>query len=259
MALKFKSPPISELVIGVYFDRDIPSLQPELVGVFWNRHRLQFPRITQQPPLSRPFSYFSIGGSTFGEITSMPRYWLESIDEATLIQIQANAFLVNWRKRNDEYPHFENVKSIFDTLLGTFNEFIKEYLDQPPPRIQLAELTYVNSIEPCAYWSSLADTPKILPRFTLPVPTKNELAPAEFQQMTVDKIATDMTLVTNIRSGRVANDLTKPALVFELRAIGLIPDNEWEADWFRRAHELTGKRFTEMTSADIQTIYWQPE
>ncbi len=36
MSLKYKNPPINELVIGIYFERDVTSLRSEYVGVFWN-------------------------------------------------------------------------------------------------------------------------------------------------------------------------------------------------------------------------------
>jgi hypothetical protein len=35
MSVKFKNPPINELVIGVYFDGEVPSLRSEHIGLFW--------------------------------------------------------------------------------------------------------------------------------------------------------------------------------------------------------------------------------
>jgi uncharacterized protein (TIGR04255 family) len=258
MTLKYKNPPINELVIGVYFDRDIASLRPEYVGVFWNRYRSDFPTITQQAPVARPISLFDPKFASI-ELPNMPRYWLESADGTSLIQLQANAFLVNWRRRNSKYPHFDAVKDFFDASCRNFFRFIEEELHESAPRVQLSELNYVNSIEPCEYWSSPLDTPKVLPRFALPVPTNNDLGPADFQQATLDRITPDTMLQTTVRSGRSLNDLTKPVLVFELRALGLIADNDGINEWFHRAHDLTGRRFTEMTNPEIQTIYWQPE
>ncbi len=189
----------------------------------------------------------------------MPRYWLESGDGTTLIQIQRNAFLINWRRRNTNYPHFEAVKEFFDNTLHNFIAFLDEELHEPTPRMQLAELTYINAIEPCDYWLSLLDTRKVLPSFSLPVPTNNEFGSADFHQVTIDKFMPDLTLLTTVRSGRTIKDPAKPVLIFELRAIGLITESDRVNDWFRRAHELTGRRFTEMTNPDIQTTYWQPE
>ena len=188
----------------------------------------------------------------------MPRYWLESTDGATLMQIQGNAFLVNWRRRNTEYPHFEAVKGFFDSSCRNFFSFLEEELHETVPRVQLAELTYINSIEKCEYWSSLLDTSIVLPRFALPVPTQNETSPADFHQLTIDRVAADTTLQTTVRSARSSTNSAKPVLIFELRAIGLIAENDGINEWFQRAHDLTGRRFAEMTNPDIQTTYWQP-
>jgi hypothetical protein len=42
-----------------------------------------------------------------------PRFWFEAADGITLIQLQKNAFIFNWRKRDNDYPHFEAVKAAF--------------------------------------------------------------------------------------------------------------------------------------------------
>ncbi|HEY5203538.1 MAG TPA: TIGR04255 family protein, partial [Roseiarcus sp.] len=168
MTIKYKNPPINELVVGVYFDRDVASLRSEYVGVFWNRYRRDFPTIAEQPLLTRPINLFV--DLPLIEFSNMPRYWLESADGTNLIQIQRNAFLTNWRRRNADYPHFDAVKDFFDVTLLNFVAFLDEELHEPSPRIQLAELSYINLIEPNEYWSSQLDTPRVLPRFSLPVP-----------------------------------------------------------------------------------------
>ena len=140
-----------------------------------------------------------------------------------------------------------------------FFNFLANELHESAPRIQLAELTYINAIEQCEYWSSLLDTSKVIPRFSLPVPTNNDGAAADFHQTTIDRVAPDLVLQTTVRSARSTADPNKPVLIFELRALGLIQESDAVNEWFRRAHDLTGSRFTEMTNPDIQTIYWHPE
>jgi uncharacterized protein (TIGR04255 family) len=256
MSTKYKNPPINELVIGVYFDRDVASLRSEYVGVFWDRLRDNFPIISEVPLLTRPINLFV--DLPLVEFSNMPRYWLESADGTTLIQIQRNAFLMNWRRRNTEYPHYDSVKALFDMMFLKFVAFLNEELHEPPPRIQLTELNYTNVIEPSEFWSSWPDTAKVLPRFSLAVPTNDDSSLTDFLQVTVEKFAPDLALQTTVRSGREVKDLTKPLLIFELRAVGLITEAEDTNPWFRRAHELTGRRFTEMTNPGIQATYWQP-
>jgi uncharacterized protein (TIGR04255 family) len=96
MTVKFRNPPINELVIGVYFTRDLHALRAEHVGLFWSSIRPEFPT-TQQQPIVVPPIIPSAAGVTMefgapGELFPMPRFWIESADR---LQIQRNAFLFN--------------------------------------------------------------------------------------------------------------------------------------------------------------------
>jgi uncharacterized protein (TIGR04255 family) len=188
----------------------------------------------------------------------MPRFWLESVDGSTLIQIQKNAFLFNWRKRDADYPHFDTVKAAFDKNKKGFFKFLADELSEAAPKPQLAELTYINIIEPCGYWSGPQDTAKVIPGFSLAIADSSGLEAPDFHQMTNQRLAADLTLSTTVRSARSVHDPIKPVLVIEYRATGLLPDPDALDKWFERAHDAIGDCFTAMTNVDIQTTYWQP-
>ena len=256
MSIKFKNPPISELVIGVYFDREIPSLRSEHVGLFWGQVREDFPNIQQQPlvnaPVRQPFpQQIFISSESW-----MPRFWLEASDGSTLMQIQKNAFLFNWRKKETDYPHFDAVKAAFNKNKKRFFKFLSDELSEAEPKPQLAELNYVNIIEGCEYWKGPEDTVKVIPRFRLPVGSETESP--DFDQRTSQRLAADLTLNTTVRSARLAQAPAKPVLIIEYRAIGLLLDTDALDSWFDRAHDAIGHCFTEMTSQDIQKTHWQP-
>ena len=80
MPLKFKNPPINEVVIAVYFRQPIIDFRSEHVGLLWAKFMEEFPHISQHPML---------GPEIFAEPESypMPRYRLTSQDQSTLIQI----------------------------------------------------------------------------------------------------------------------------------------------------------------------------
>lgn len=260
MRQKYRNPPINELIIGLYFDQDIPSFRIEHLGLFWSTLRDDFPVVRQQsalvaPPIgsSIPFSF---------ELTTefpMPRFWLEAKDGSTIMQIQRNAFLFNWRKRDQEYPHFGAVKSAFDRNLLRFSDFLETEVGASLPNLQIAELTYVNVIEESEYWRGPQDTSKVFPRFQLPTPNIAEQTPVDFHQATTQKLASDLTLTTSIRSG-TSTTHANPVLIFELRTLGLLgAATKADADlWFDRAHVIIGECFTAMTNSDIQNRYWQP-
>jgi uncharacterized protein (TIGR04255 family) len=253
MTVKFKNPPINELVIGVYFEREIPSLRSEHIGLYWSQVRQDFPTIQQQMPVAVPTQQLFLSF----EVTSMPRFWLEAQDGSTLTQIQRNAFLFNWRKKDADYPHFETVKAAFYKNKKHFFKFLLEELNEPEPKIQLAELNYINAIEPCEYWQGLEDTPKILPRFSLAIPEQTGAGSPDFHQITSQRLAPDMTLGTTIRSARSTQAPAKPVLIMEYRATGLLPDDDALDGWFNRAHDAINQCFTEMTNQDIQENHWQ--
>jgi uncharacterized protein (TIGR04255 family) len=263
MKLKYKNPPINELIIGAYFDQPILPLRSEHIGLFWSEVRSEFPKIQQQPELALP-----IVGPTLGvqigftdEPYPMPRFWLVSEDDSILMQIQKNAFVLNWRKRDlDEYPHFEFVKATFDKYFALYSSFIKKELEVDRLNIQIAELTYSNLIESTQYWSDPRDTPRVFPAISIPDPGIAIEGKPDFNYLTAYKLASDLTLQVAVRNGRKPTEAGKAVLVFEFRALGALGTaSKIDADkWYDRAHDAIGRCFTAMTSPDIQRQYWQP-
>jgi uncharacterized protein (TIGR04255 family) len=261
MNVKYKHPPINELIIGAYFDQPIAPLRSEHVGLFWSEIRTDFPRIQQQPELALPIVgtlAFQIGFTD--EPYPMPRFWLVSEDETILLQIQKNAFLLNWRKRDSEYPHFENVKSSFDKYLDLYSRFLKRELGVDLPNTQIAELTYSNLVESTEYWHDVTDTARLIPAISIPDPGVPIEGKPDFNYLTAYKLASDLSLNVAVRSGRKATEAGKAVLVFELRALGALgAASKKDADaWYGRAHTAIGRCFTTMTNPDIQQRYWQP-
>ncbi len=261
MNVKYKNPPINELIIGAYFDQPLAPLRAEHIGLFWSEVRSEFPRIQQQPELALPIVgtlSFQIGFTD--EPYPMPRFWLVSEDETILLQIQKNAFLLNWRKRNSECPHFENVKLFFDKYLDIYSIFLKKELGVELPSLQIAELTYSNILESTEYWRDVGDTTRLIPAISIPDPGLPIEGKPDFNYLTAYKLAPDLSLNVAVRSGRKASEAGKPVLVFELRALGALRAvSKRDADaWYGRAHDAIGRCFTSMTSPDIQQRYWQP-
>ena len=262
MNVKYKNPPIDELIIGLYFDQPILPLRSEYVGLFWSEIRKEFPKIQQQVelslPLLRPSLTFQVGLTD--ELYPMPRFWLISEDDTFLIQIQKNAFILNWRRRKTEYPHFDNVKSSFDAYFLLYLSFLRRELGVDTVNIQIAELTYSNVIESGEYWTGPNDTPRIIPRLSIPDPGIPVEGEPDFNYLTAYKLASDLALNVAVRTGRKASEAGKAVLVLELRALGALGAvNKVDADaWFNRSHAAIGHCFTAITNPDIQLQHWQP-
>lgn len=261
MELKYKNPPINELIIGVYFDQPIALLRSEHIGLFWSEIKKDFPKVQQQPELNFPLAGPSIT-IQFGidEAVPMPRYWFISQNDDFLIQIQKNAFIVNWRKRHNEYPHFDSVKAEFDKYFNKYSSFVKYELNAEMPNIQIAELVYSNLIEYGDYWRSAGDISSIVPSISMPNVGLEDVDGAEFNYLTSYKLGGDLRLNFSARSARKASSPSESSLVLEFRALGALgAASKDDADaWYVRAHEAIGHCFTAVTNPDIQQRYWQP-
>jgi uncharacterized protein (TIGR04255 family) len=256
MAVTFNKPPLEEVIVGAYFVQPIP-LRSELVGLFWSEVRKELPVIQQQPEVSPPFGLTQVPGFIGpGEIYPMPRFLLASEDESILLQIQKNAFLLNWRKRNAEYPRFDTVKRKFDVYYAALVAFVSRELQAEMPLIQSTELTYSNVVDECPYWSRPQDTSNVIAGFSLPN-VGEEASRVDFNNVTVYTLEPDLTLNVAIRTARRPN-ADAVVLAFDVRAIGALGAvSKPEADnWYERAHETVIRTFTAMTAQDIQRDHW---
>lgn len=258
MAVTFNKPPLEEVIVGAYFVQPIP-LRSEHVGLFWSEVRKELPVIQQQAELPPPFGPTQLYGLPgLGEVYPMPRFWLASEDELILVQVQKNAFLLNWRKRNTEYPRFHSVKKKFDGYYAALVAFVSRELPTEMPLIQSTELTYSNVVDECPHWSRPADTSNVIPGFSLPN-VGAEASRVDFNNVTAYTLEPDLTLNVAIRTARRPTNADVVVLAFDLRAIGALgAATKLEADnWYERAHETIIRTFTAMTAQDIQRDHWQ--
>jgi uncharacterized protein (TIGR04255 family) len=259
MAVTFNKPPLEEVIVGAYFAQPILALRSEQVGLFWSEIRKELPVIQQQIELSPPFGPtqpYGLPGP--GELYPMPRFWLVSEDESIVVQIQKNAFLLNWRKRSDEYPRFGKVKSEFDRYYSAFAVFVSQELRTEMPLIQATELTYSNLVDGGPHWSRVEDTSKLIPGFSFPN-VGAEASIVDFNNVTAYALELDLMLNVAIRTARRTTNPSIAVLAFDLRTTGALgAASKPEADnWYARAHEAILGAFTAMTAQDIQRDHWR--
>lgn len=258
MTLKFKKPPINELIISTYFNPPIHGLRNEHIGLFWHSIKDEFPVVSQQPPI--PNTNLTIEE----EIFPMPRYWMISLDDTNVIQIQKHAFMLNWRHRDTEYPYYENIKPIFDKYYSKFQDFLVTEIQKTEtnrPQIDVCELTYINTIESCDYWSGPGDVDKVIPSFSIPTIKPPPKAEPGYNCSFAYIIDDDLQLRVSVRNAQAAQHPETPVLVLEIRASGRIdPTNKSTADsWFDRGHQAISSCFLSLTNPDIQRKYWMRE
>jgi uncharacterized protein (TIGR04255 family) len=247
MREKLSHPPVNELIIGIYFNPPLLDIYAHHVGLLWQALRTRYPRIEQREPLNGMFV------EAPNELWPMPRFWLTSLDESHLVQLQRNALILNWRRRYADYPSFEPVKAEFDSVYEAFLTFVRGINPEVPLQIERAELAYVNMVEPCEYWQSAADTQAVIPSY---VPLAG-VAPASFNTQQSTSVDTATSITTGVRVGIRVQD-SKPVLNFEIRVVGSLNNASKDIvdGWFHKAHELTGKTFQAITNPDIRQRYW---
>ncbi|NPD21735.1 TIGR04255 family protein [Alterinioella nitratireducens] len=257
MKVRFKNSPINELVIATYFNPPLFSLRSEHIGLFWSRIRNEFPAIEQQAPVGGAEAFEQISGEFF----PMPRFWFVAEDKVNLIQLQKNAFMLNWRRRDAQYPHFaENLKPAFDKYYRIFEDFACEDVGIDKIEIDLCELTYINTIEACEYWEGPQDTSRVIPSFAMPDAGIEASGQPAFNCTFVYVPSKDLQLRVSIRNGESTARPATPVLVVEIKATGRLGQvGKSAADaWFERAHDAIIACFVGITSKEIQQKYWKP-
>ena len=259
MAVEFSNPPINEVVLATYFNPPVADLRNEHIGLLWEKIRYDFPTVQQQPPLPpRPGTEPNILGTGF---FPMPRYWFVGRDDTYVIQIQKDAFIFNWRRREGSvYPRFDsNIKPTFDKYYNLFAEFVRTEVDQPSLSLELCELTYINSIDRCDLWLSVEDAPNVIPSFSLPN-LGSDADPLFFNCGYAYDVGSDTTLNLGFRTVASPGAPKATKLVVEIRLRGK-PEQQTKfgADkWFQASHERINKLFKGITSREMQEKYWQP-
>jgi uncharacterized protein (TIGR04255 family) len=156
---KFRKPPVIEVAISVQF-KEIAKIGAPHLGMLWaERYRERYSKATQQPPLPNLHEAFPpTPARALVEIQPkmpVPRCWFLNEQGTELIQVQADRFVLNWRKLDTDqaYPSYELIKERFTEEVSKFEEWLKA---EGFGRIKIdqSELTYVNHILEGEGWSS---------------------------------------------------------------------------------------------------------
>lgn len=140
----FTNPPVVEVVASVVFE--IPeSLNPALLGVYWDSIKDDFPNLSQDKIVATPDT---IDRHFIGDIPPLPRVQFLTTNGRKLIQLQSDRFFYNWKRiqKEDYYPSYDE---IIHEFLNRWIEF-KSFLDKEgigPPTVKGLELLYVNHID----------------------------------------------------------------------------------------------------------------
>src|SRR5271165_4314459 len=145
---RFRKPPVSEVALGVQFSA---ALNPAHLGLYYQRVRTRFPKLQVQLPATPSFETFGAAPPTVMtfdiQVGIKPRMWFISEDENSLIQLQSDRLLFNWRGglQGSPYMHFDAVHAEF---VNAFNELEALATAERLPEIVVnqCEVIYVNPL-----------------------------------------------------------------------------------------------------------------
>ncbi len=245
----FETPPINEVVAGVYF-KSLAGFKLPHIGRYWDRIQERYPHCEHAQPLLPLDPENDL---------PWPRVWLLNSTQTSLIQIQRNCFVFNWRRitGDETYPRYSNVINEFWNQLKEFCTFLSEQ-EIPKPNIQKCELSYINHIPIGDIWQTPAEVGNFAPdliwrnedRF-LPGPESNAwrgifTLPEDFGRLTVS-----LSFSQRQTDG-------SPIYILELSAKGLGGDVSYKRmeEWFDLAHEWIVYGFCDFTDINIQKKFW---
>lgn len=149
----FRNPPLSEVVIGVQFNR-IPGYQHIYAAEIWDLFRDEYPEVVEQPPIQPQFETFGLPYQAtqppfmFMSGPIRNRYWFKRTDDTELIQFQEDRLLHNWKKVPavaNEYPRYETMVSRFSDDFEKVHRYFQGLWKQGL-QINQCEISYINHI-----------------------------------------------------------------------------------------------------------------
>jgi uncharacterized protein (TIGR04255 family) len=254
--LKYDNPPLIELVMGARFAK-LAALKLPHIGLFWHSIRDVFTRCEHAPP----YAPDGTQGEMIDPNTSLPlpRIWLINAMDDHLIQLQPNMFLFNWRKDGQEYPHFAQIKPMFEMYFALFKQFVLENQigDIQPTGY---ELTYVDQIPSGEGWSRISDIGKVFPALQ-DIADDHRMGAdlMSLQVQTVYQIPGDLGALTiKVNTARrVADQKEVVILDMTARSGGTAFHAMEMLQWFDGAHSFIKKVFVELCGEEIQIKYWK--
>jgi uncharacterized protein (TIGR04255 family) len=260
---EYESPPINEVVCGIQFERLEKFLNPYL-GMLWEQYKPEYSECQEVAPLMPAIEKFDTPAQVatpYVDVPPLPRTWFIRSEGNSLIQVQRDRFLHNWReiRPDDEYPRYHHIIEEFQVLFAKFTSFLEEHNIGVVIPLQY-ELTYINLIPQGQGWNTIVDVEKVFPNFTWQRREDSFLPSPETVNWNTNFILPEQSgrLHTRVQTALRRTD-GLPFLRFELTARGIGEFNTLETmwNWFEVAHEYIVRGFAELTASEVQRQIWR--
>jgi uncharacterized protein (TIGR04255 family) len=255
--IHFERPPLDEVVCGVQFGGvEWSSIH---FGLFYTEIAERYHRAQQRPPLAPSlFETILLEQPTPSQVIltsepAIPLLWYESDASPFLLQVQKDAFLVNWRHQMGAfiYPHFhtredgkEGVWDRFSQEWQTFSSFC-EHHKIGTPEVLACQLAYINHMVRGETW----ETPSDLARWFRPLAGLSGVASVPIFHMTVVYQVHGLTVRMQFRPAIRMTD-KKELFVIEFITNGKLSAENALDTWFDDAHAAVVQIFLAQTTEE---------
>lgn len=250
----FENPPLEEVVVDMQFT-DLEGLDSIHISEIYEAlgKEQSFPERSVQPPLHKPTSS---PGVFISNVPEMPRYWFTSKDKKSLVQIQPDRFIYNWRKKRKKKPYtrFEEVFKEFDKYHSAFISGLKKSYKRLP-EYEALRLTYINFVPISDFGTQIADISKLFKGFDFNSNWPNK--PKNIRHVffyDVEELKSEMRIIID---SVLRNDDATPAIRFEIQIGGSVIDGDKPPfkKWYMEARKKINCTFKEMTQPGMHKIW----
>jgi len=253
----YKNPPVNEVVCGMRFHTPNKLFIPH-IGSLWEKFRNDYPSIRHAMPIASAKGELTIDLATGAPL---PRVWFINKSDDQLIQFQIDRFYFNWRKREQDYPRYENVIKNFENVMNSVKNLFDEFEFGELKPIEY-ELSYINHIPKGQGWNTIDDLPKIFSDYVWRE-TKERFLPKPKRvgwnkQFSLPENKGNLNV--SLKQATRTEDKV-PLFVLELKTLGIFDETakiEEFREWFDLAHEWIVRGFNDLTTPEIHKI-WERE
>ncbi len=132
----FSTPPAIETLLGFYY-APLKGWATPNFGLFWQDIRKDYPQVEVQPSVAEQGLQIQLKTEksrlmVTGEVPVRWRYFHRS--GQTLLQIQSDTFIQNWRKGNKAAPylHYRDLRPSFARMWERYCNFFRKMMFKPP-------------------------------------------------------------------------------------------------------------------------------
>ena len=260
----YENPPVIEVVCGLLFKPLRKFLTPH-VGLLWEQYKPEYTECSEVAPLDAEIERFESSSSQMtleiANVPPLPRVWFIHQDGNSLIQVQRDRFLHNWRKNSpeDAYPRYHAIKETLRKRFIKFQSFLEEHQLGPIEPLQY-EMTYINHIPQGEGWKTLGEIGELFPDFPFQFNKERFLPePSTVNWRTTfalpEKTARMHVAIRHVR----LRSSGLPIILLELSVRGMGEESStigmW--DWFDLAREWIVRGFADLTGERVQKEIWK--